>query len=94
MFLSEAEEILDVMEPTEFVKVQEMLFTQIAKCVSSPHFQVAERALYLWNNDYIVNLMGDNVNVILPIIFPALYRNSKAHWNRYTDYLISLKRKD
>lgn len=42
MFLNELEEILDVIEPSEFVKVQEPLFRQLAKCVSSPHFQVTE----------------------------------------------------
>lgn len=42
MFLNELEEILDVIEPSEFVKVQEPLFRQLAKCVSSPHFQVRE----------------------------------------------------
>ncbi|CAG8535774.1 1475_t:CDS:10 [Diversispora eburnea] len=82
MFLNEIEEILDVIEPQEFVKIQVPLFQQIARCVSSPHFQVAERALYYWNNEYIVNLIGDNVNVILPVMFPTLYQNSKAHWNR------------
>lgn len=82
MFLNEIEEILDVIEPKEFVKVQVHLFTQLAKCVSSPHFQVAERALYYWNNDYIINLISDNANVILPIMFPSLYKNSKTHWNR------------
>lgn len=40
MFLNELEEILDVIEPSEFVKVMEALFRQLAKCVSSPHFQV------------------------------------------------------
>lgn len=40
MFLNELEEILDVIEPSEFVKVMEPLFRQLAKCVSSPHFQV------------------------------------------------------
>ncbi|KAI8801527.1 phosphatase 2A regulatory B subunit-domain-containing protein [Cladochytrium replicatum] len=82
MFLNEIEEILDVIEPQEFVKIQVPLFQQIAKCVSSPHFQVAERALYYWNNDYIINLIGDNASVILPIMFASLYRNSKSHWNR------------
>ncbi|RUO96059.1 protein phosphatase 2 regulatory subunit B, gamma isoform, isoform CRA_b, partial [Jimgerdemannia flammicorona] len=82
MFLNEIEEILDVMEHNEFQKIMAALFTRIALCVSSPHFQVAERALYYWNNEYIVNLMGDNVNVILPIMFPPLYKNSKGHWNR------------
>ncbi|MGH0142607.1 UNVERIFIED_CONTAM: hypothetical protein FKN15_050077 [Acipenser sinensis] len=39
MFLGEIEEILDVIEPTQFKKIQEPLFKQIAKCVSNPHFQ-------------------------------------------------------
>ena len=40
MFLNELEEILDVIEPAEFNKVMVPLFKQLAKCVSSPHFQV------------------------------------------------------
>ncbi|KAI9355737.1 phosphatase 2A regulatory B subunit-domain-containing protein [Zopfochytrium polystomum] len=82
MFLNEVEEILDVMEPEEFQKIQVPLFQQIARCVSSTHFQVAERALCYWNNDYIINLIGDNASVILPIMFASLYRNSKTHWNK------------
>ena len=83
MFLNEVEEVLDVIDPLEFQKCQVPLFHQLARCINSQHFQVAERALYYWNNEYIVNLMSDNINVILPIIFPALYQNSKSHWNRY-----------
>lgn len=82
MFLNEVEEILDVIEPTEFVKIQVPLFQQLQRCINSQHFQVAERALYFWNNEYIVNLIGDNVQVILPIVFASLYQNSKSHWNR------------
>ena len=40
MFLGEIEEILDIIDPGQFVLVQEVLFKQLAKCVSSPHFQV------------------------------------------------------
>ncbi|PWN48688.1 protein phosphatase 2A regulatory B subunit [Violaceomyces palustris] len=82
MFLNEVEEILDVIEPAEFVKIEVPLFQQLQRCINSQHFQVAERALYFWNNEYIVNLIGDNVQVILPIVFAALYQNSKSHWNR------------
>lgn len=82
MFLNEVEEVLDVIEPTEFQKIEVPLFQQIQKCINSQHFQVAERALYFWNNEYIVNLIGENVQVILPIVFSALYQNSKSHWNR------------
>ncbi|ODM21203.1 hypothetical protein SI65_04256 [Aspergillus cristatus] len=82
MFLNEVEDIFEVMDPAEFVKVQEPLFQQLAKSVASPHFQVAERALYFWNNEYFCNLVSDNVEVILPIMFAPLYENSKGHWNR------------
>lgn len=82
MFLGEIEEILDVIDLVQFDKIQVPLFKQIAKCVSSPHFQVAERALFFWNNDYIMSPIEENTNVIMPIMFPALYRISKEHWNQ------------
>lgn len=88
MFLNELEEILDVIEPAEFQKIMVQLFRQIAKCVSSPHFQVAERALYYWNNEYIMSLIAENSTVILPIMFPSLYKNSKTHWNKTIHGLI------
>ncbi|XP_064600606.1 serine/threonine-protein phosphatase 2A 56 kDa regulatory subunit gamma isoform-like isoform X3 [Liolophura sinensis] len=87
MFLNELEEILDVIEPAEFLKVMCPLFKQLAKCVSSPHFQVAERALYYWNNEYILSLISENATVLLPVIFPALYK-SKEHWNKTIHGLI------
>lgn len=49
------------------------------------NMKVAERALYFWNNEYFCNLVSDNVEVILPIMFAPLYENSKGHWNRYDD---------
>ncbi|CRG87526.1 Serine/threonine-protein phosphatase 2A 56 kDa regulatory subunit delta isoform [Talaromyces islandicus] len=82
MYLNEVEDIFEVMDPAEFAKVQEPLFTQLAKSVASPHFQVAERALYFWNNEYFCNLVSDNVETILPIMFAPLYENSKGHWNK------------
>lgn len=88
MFLNELEEILDVIEPAEFQKVMVPLFNQLTMCVSSPHFQVAERALYYWNNEYIMSLISDNAATILPIMFPALYKNSKNHWNKTIHGLI------
>ena len=37
--------------------------------------KVAERARYYWNNEYIMSLISDNAATILPIMFPALYKN-------------------
>ncbi|XP_076294062.1 serine/threonine-protein phosphatase 2A 56 kDa regulatory subunit gamma isoform-like isoform X2 [Lasioglossum baleicum] len=88
MFLNELEEILDVIEPAEFQKVMDPLFRQLARCVSSSHFQVAERALYYWNNEYIMSLISDNYTVILSIMYPAFYKNSRNHWNKSIHGLI------
>lgn len=49
---------------------------------------MAERALYYWNNEYIMSLISDNYSVILPIMYPALYRNSRNHWNKTIHGLI------
>ncbi|GJZ18011.1 serine/threonine protein phosphatase 2A 57 kDa regulatory subunit B' theta isoform-like protein [Tanacetum coccineum] len=82
MFLSELEEVLEATQPPEFQRCMVPLFRQISHCLSSPHFQVAERALFLWNNDHIENLIKQNRKVILPIILPSLERNTKTHWNQ------------
>lgn len=44
--------------------------------------QVAERALFLWNNEHIVSLIAQNGSVVLPIIFEALEKNIQSHWNQ------------
>ncbi|KAJ0031814.1 hypothetical protein Pint_12748 [Pistacia integerrima] len=44
-------------------------------------FPVAERALFLWNNDQIVNLIAHNRQVVLPVLFPVLEKNAQNHWN-------------
>jgi len=88
MFLNELEEILDVIEPNEFKKIMVPLFKKLSVCVSSPHFQVAERALYYWNNEYILSLVSDNTPEVLPIMFNSLYKNSKSHWNKTIHGLI------
>lgn len=73
MFLNEMEDIFEVIEPLEFIKVEVPLFVQLAKCISSSHFQVSEKVLSYWNNEYFLNLCIENAEVILPIIFPPLY---------------------
>eukprot|EP00268_Persea_americana_P026191 TRINITY_DN2558_c0_g1_i2.p1 TRINITY_DN2558_c0_g1~~TRINITY_DN2558_c0_g1_i2.p1 ORF type:complete len:525 (-),score=109.92 TRINITY_DN2558_c0_g1_i2:545-2119(-) len=82
LFLGELEEILEAIQPAEFQRCMVPLFRQIASCLSSSHFQVAERALFLWNNDHIENLIKQNRRLILPIIFPALEKNTRNHWNQ------------
>ncbi|XAR68126.1 hypothetical protein NMG60_11003142 [Bertholletia excelsa] len=82
MFLGELEEVLEATQAAEFQRCMVPLFRQIGRCLNSSHFQVAERALFLWNNDHIRNLITQNHKVILPIVFPSLERNASSHWNQ------------
>ncbi|XP_039248669.1 serine/threonine-protein phosphatase 2A 56 kDa regulatory subunit epsilon isoform-like [Styela clava] len=81
MFVGEIEEILDIIEPSQFSCIHRELFQQLSRCLASPHFQVAERTLYLWNNEYILGLIEEHSSTILPLIFSSLYQISKHHWN-------------
>ncbi|ORZ23419.1 protein phosphatase 2A regulatory B subunit [Absidia repens] len=88
MFLNEVEEILDIIDSASFVDFMVPLFRRLASCINSNHFQVAERTLLFWNNEYFLSLVNENIDTILPIIYPVLYRNSITHWNRAIHGLI------
>merc|ERR1719159_260384 len=81
LFLNELEETLELTQPSEFHRMQDVLFRRLALCITCPHFQVAERTLFFWNNDYIVKLINQNRQELFPTIIGALYKNSKQHWN-------------
>lgn len=54
--LNEMEEVLELVEAEQIAKVGPLLFSIVAKCVCCAHFQVAERALFLWNNEHLINV--------------------------------------
>jgi len=56
-------------------------------------WQVAERAFYLWNNEYFISFVAQNRNVILPVIFEALENNMKGHWSQVVQGLTANVRK-
>ncbi|KAJ4979252.1 hypothetical protein NE237_010032 [Protea cynaroides] len=93
LFLGELEEVLELTQSAEFQRCMVPLFRQIGRCLNSSHFQVAERALFLWNNDHIVGLIAQNRSVIFPIIFEALEKNIKGHWNQAVHGLTANVRK-
>lgn len=84
MFLNELEEILELLGADQLAQVSTMLFTNLARCLDCDHFQVVERALFLWNNEHLVNsgcLSRLHAQTVLPIIYGPLYKNSSGHWN-------------
>eukprot|EP00887_Chlorella_sp_A99_P003032 scaffold9.g3032.t1 len=81
LFLGELEEVLELTQAEEFSRVMEPLFKQISRCLTSSHFQVAERSLFLWNNEYIVQLVAAHRGAVLPLVIGALEHNAQHHWN-------------
>ncbi|CAN0015862.1 unnamed protein product [Pylaiella littoralis] len=85
IFLNELEEVLELlMGPHQITEVEEPLFNLLARCISSDHFQVAERALFLWNNEHLVTvgvLSMQYPNSLLPVIYGPLTDRSTRHWN-------------
>ena len=56
----------------------------LARCVDTPHFQVCERALAMWQNETLCRgLLGGPpfAAIILPPLFPALSAQAFGHWN-------------
>uniref|UniRef100_A0A8C3M0L9 Serine/threonine protein phosphatase 2A regulatory subunit n=1 Tax=Chrysolophus pictus TaxID=9089 RepID=A0A8C3M0L9_CHRPC len=68
-------------EVNELLLILEIQIYEFLLIFYSFDSKVAERALYYWNNEYIMSLIEENSNVILPIMFSSLYRISKEHWN-------------
>ncbi|CAH1451211.1 unnamed protein product [Lactuca virosa] len=93
LFLSELEEVLDETQPTEFQQCMIPLFRQIGRCINSPNFQVTERVLFLWNNEHIADLIVENRDIILPILFEPLEKNIRGHWNTAINVLTRNVRK-
>jgi len=89
MYLTELEEVLELIPPSVLELCADKVFPCLAKCICSEHFQVCERTLFLWNNEHVVNLfalerseefMAHNFRNI----YGALARNVDAnnpHWN-------------
>jgi len=48
----------------------------------SNHFQVAERILFLINNEHVVKMITENKKIIFEILLKSLLKNSKKHWNQ------------
>lgn len=81
MFLDEVEEILILSDNECIGQVMGSMFRRILKCAESAHFQVAERALYFWNNDEMITLIARHREQIMRNAVCSLQRNIETHWN-------------
>ncbi len=84
LFIHELEEILELAHPgvleTLGDECLKLIMQTVSRCVSSPHFQIAERMLFLWNNQYLTSaeaLLGtSHTRDVLPLVIGALMANA------------------
>jgi serine/threonine-protein phosphatase 2A regulatory subunit B' len=76
MFLNELEEVLDRVQARHLGDAQPLLFAKLAACISSPHFQISERALFILNNNVIVRFINTNRSALLPLLAGSLLSNT------------------
>jgi len=81
LLLNELEEVIEITPAPLLQLFVEPVFKRLARCIQNQHFQVAERALFFWNNDLIGSLTADFKAQIFPLIVPALHKIKQLHWN-------------
>lgn len=90
LFLNELEEVfmsvftVQILECTTNDVVERigiLIIKRLNKCITSDHFQVAERSLFMFNNDKLNWLMKTHKEKIMPIIIEGLMKNANSHWN-------------
>jgi len=72
-----------------FKKIMKPLFRQMAASCCSTNFQVAEKALILWNNEVFLHFFELNCNELMPVVVLPLHQASKNHWNPQISKLIT-----
>lgn len=80
----EVEEILETClnASTTLANLMPIFGKQLASSLQSPHFQVTERCLMLWNSDSFRKLLLTHRTRLFPLIIPPMIRYSKQHWNK------------
>ncbi|CAB1117570.1 unnamed protein product [Ectocarpus sp. CCAP 1310/34] len=90
LFLNELEDVLELLMDEQLQQVHDKLFHLLAQCLASQHFQVAERTLFLWNNEHLVSkgcFSRGYTHSILPVIYGPLHKHSLGHWNNTVEGL-------
>ncbi|KAJ9178774.1 hypothetical protein P3X46_010631 [Hevea brasiliensis] len=82
LLIGELEELVDNIDPDHYRKLALPLCTQITRCLNSWNSQVAERALYIWNNEQFVKMANSAIEEVFPVVVEGMEKNLKWHWSK------------
>ncbi|EOY17486.1 hypothetical protein QUC31_001484 [Theobroma cacao] len=82
LLIGELEELVENIDPDQYRKLALLICTQITRCLSSCNSQVAERALYVWNNEQFVKMASTAMEDVFPVVVEGMEKNLKLHWSK------------
>ncbi|GAB5363679.1 hypothetical protein AAMO2058_000904700 [Amorphochlora amoebiformis] len=80
LLLSELEEVLELTRAEEFELCLQSISRRLAAGICSSHFQICQRTLFFWHNDYIASMIAQYKEDVFPVVYPAL-KSASVHWN-------------
>lgn len=82
LLIGELEELVENIDPDQYRKLALPLCNQITRCLNSWNSQVAERALYVWNNEQFVKMISVAMEEVFPVVVEGMEKNLKWHWSK------------
>ncbi|KAF6176255.1 hypothetical protein GIB67_023546 [Kingdonia uniflora] len=89
LLIGELEELVENIDPEQYKMLAGPMCTQISRCLNSWNSQVAERALYVWNNEHFFKMASEAMEEMFPAVVEGLEKNLKWHWSKSVRQLTS-----
>ncbi|XP_074380152.1 serine/threonine protein phosphatase 2A 57 kDa regulatory subunit B' alpha isoform-like [Apium graveolens] len=82
LLIGELEELVEYIDPGQYRKFALPICSKITKCSNSRNSQVAERALYVWNNEEMLKMASQAMDDVFPVLVQGIENNLKTHWSK------------
>lgn len=82
LLIGELEELVENIDSDQYRKLALPICSQLKKCLKSWNSQVAERALYVWNNEQFVKMASQAKEDVFPVLVEGMEENLKWHWSK------------
>ncbi|GJQ11329.1 hypothetical protein GpartN1_g3120.t1 [Galdieria partita] len=80
LYINVVEIVLQSVTENVFAKISRAVWLELSKCTCCPHFQVAERAISLWNDTRLVKMMASYRKELFISLFESLDTVIEKHW--------------
>ena len=83
LFIGELLDVLKVCcDMSKLEPLTPKIFKQIAKCIASPHLQVADRTMCFFEHEFFLNIIKNFKNIAFPIFVPVVSYLAVNHWHK------------